>query len=435
VDDFRIWPVALSADQVETLYDTDVPFVIPAAPGDVMTTTVSSSQIDITWNGSADATNYSIKRSATSGGPYTVIANAGGTDYSDTGLEEGTTYYYVVSAVNSAGSSSDSPESEGVTLAVPPSAPSGLSAVPGDSEVALNWNANTEGDIAGYNVYRSTTPGGGYVLLNGTLLSNPEYTDETAANFTMYCYVVTAVDLDTLESGYSDEVKAIPNDGTFVPLHGADFESGFGDWVNISGDDTHDWTRDSGGTLTPNTGPVAGADGSIWYLYLETSPGGAASGGDTAILESPVINGYKRVLTFYYHMYGTDIGTLNVDVYDGAWHEGVWSLSGQQQTSSNEAYRQVILDLSGYRGPIQLRFRAVAAGGPRGDMAIDEITVSGRLLYGDMNTDNIVDASDLPDFISYWLQNDCDYDLDGDCIITLNEFTEFARNWLDGSLE
>ncbi len=435
VDDFRIYPVALSEVQVEVLYASQIPAAPPAPPTGLSATAVSSSQIDLTWTASSGATNYNVKRSDTSGDPYTMIASAGGTVFSDTGLEEGASYYYVVSAVNSAGESSDSTESEGMTLSIPPSAPSGLAATAGDGSVTLNWDANIEGDIAGYNVYRSATSGSGYTLQNGSLLTSSEYTDDTAANFTMYYYVVTAVDFDTLESGYSNEVEAMPNDETFVQLSGDDFESGLGDWVNITGEDSHDWTRDSGGTLTPNTGPDSGANGSTWYVYLETSPGAANLAGDTAIMESPVIAGYGRVLTFYYHMYGVEIGTLNVDIYDGIWHTGVWNLSGQQQTAGSEEYAQAIVNLTGYTGPIQIRLRAVAAGGPRGDMAIDNIEVTGGLLYGDMNEDRIVDASDLSEFMGYWLQNDCSLDLDGDCVITLYEYAEFANNWIDDSLQ
>ena len=68
-------------------------------------------------------------------------------------------------------------------------------------------------------------------------------------------------------------------------------------------------------------------------------------------------------------------------------------------------------------------------------MAIDNIEVLGKALYGDMNADSIVNAGDLPEFLGYWLQNDCDLDLDGDCVITLVEFTEFAQNWLDNSYQ
>jgi hypothetical protein len=160
-------------------------------------------------------------------------------------------------------------------------------------------------------------------------------------------------------------------------LASEDFESGFGDWVNVSGD-TDDWLRDSGGTPSSSTGPSSGANGSTWYVYLETSSGYAYSAGDYAILEGPDIGGSDRTLTFYYHMYGADMGTLNVDVYSGGqWHNAVWSISGQQHTSSSAAYTQAQVDLSSYSGTIRIRFRGVAAGNYRGDMAIDDIEVTG----------------------------------------------------------
>jgi hypothetical protein len=129
-------------------------------------------------------------------------------------------------------------------------------------------------------------------------------------------------------------------------------------------------------------------------------------------------------------MYGIEIGTLAVDIYDGTWHYGIWSRSGQQHNSINEEYTQAFVDLRGYTGPIRIRFRAVAAGGPRGDIAIDEIAVLGRRLYGDMNDDSIVGIDDLTEFAALWLQNNCIFDLNGDCRIALYEFAEFAANWL-----
>jgi hypothetical protein len=337
----------------------------------------------------------------------------------------------VVSAVNSVGESADSAQAGATTVAAPPAAPSGLEIAAGDGLVTLNWNANTEGDLAGYNVYRSTISGSGFTLLNSSLLSSSDYTDETVSHFTRYYYVVTAVDTDALESAFSEQVWATAFDGRAVVLSAADFESGFGEWVNITGDDSHNWTRNSGGTLTPYTGP-SGANGGTWYVYLETSPGGANTAGNTAILEGPTISGYNRVLTFYYHMYGAATGTLNVDVFHGGiWHNGVWSRTGQQHTSTSQAYTHAIVTLAQYSGRIRIRLRAAAIGGPTGDMAIDNIEVSGRTLYGDMNGDNFVNESDLSAFADYWLQEDCGLDLDGDCRITLYEFIEFANNWLD----
>lgn len=165
-----------------------------------------------------------------------------------------------------------------------------------------------------------------------------------------------------------------------VILEAEGFEAGFGNWVNLSSGDNYDWRRDANGTPSNNTGPDTG-NGSTWYLYLETSSSnGAFNAGDSAILESPDISAASnRRLSFYYHMYGDNMGTLYVDVNSGGtWDSGVWSISGQQQASSGAAYLRADIDLSAYTGLIKVRLRAVAAGGWRGDMAIDDIEISGN---------------------------------------------------------
>ena len=435
VDDFRIYTNALNAAEVAALYAEAIPADVPAAPTDLNAVETTGGRIDLIWTASADVTNYNVKRSTVDGGPYTHIAALSGTSFTDTDLSQWTIYYYVVSAVNGAGESIDSMQADVFVQGLPPAAPSGLTADAGDGVIALAWNANAEGGIAGYNVYRSTVPANAYILLNSSLLLSPEFIDDDVINFTTYSYIVTAVDIADRESAYSNPVQAAPTDSRLVPLTTVDFENGFGDWANLTGQGTYDWLRQSGSTPTPVTGPSGGAEGSTWYAYMRTSLGYANAAGNNAILESPVIHGSGRVLAFYYHMYGVHIGTLNVDVYDGTWHEGVWSVSGQQHTTGSQPYAQAFVDLSDFTGPIRIRLRAVAAGGGFGDIAIDEIEVKGRFLYGDMNGDGIVDADDLVEFAGYWLQDNCDLDLDGDCLINLYEFAEFAENWLDDSFQ
>ncbi|NBC84457.1 MAG: carbohydrate-binding protein [Bacteroidetes bacterium] len=103
----------------------------------------------------------------------------------------------------------------------PPASPSGLSASGNDGSVSLNWNDNGEGDLAGYNVYRSTSSGGSYSQINGSLVSNSDYTDNSATNGTTYYYVVTAEDGSGNESGYSGEASATPSGGgTGSPIPG-----------------------------------------------------------------------------------------------------------------------------------------------------------------------------------------------------------------------
>ena len=66
-------------------------------------------------------------------------------------------------------------------------------------------------DLLGYEVYRSTTSGSGYVNIGSTDASTTSYTDNTVTNGTTYYYVVTAV-FDEGESPYSNEASAMPEE-------------------------------------------------------------------------------------------------------------------------------------------------------------------------------------------------------------------------------
>jgi hypothetical protein len=83
----------------------------PFAPTGLAATAVASGQVYLSWTGSVSATGYNLKRTTVSGGTYTTIAtNLAGLAYSDTGLSNGITYYYVVSATNLFGESTNSVE-------------------------------------------------------------------------------------------------------------------------------------------------------------------------------------------------------------------------------------------------------------------------------------------------------------------------------------
>lgn len=105
---------------IETLLGTGT-VTAPAAPTG-LAATAGNGQVSLTWNSSAGATSYTVKRSTTSGSGYTNVAtNVTSTSYTNTGLTNGTTYYYVVTASNSAGTSGNSNQAN----ATPTAAPSG----------------------------------------------------------------------------------------------------------------------------------------------------------------------------------------------------------------------------------------------------------------------------------------------------------------------
>ena len=92
----------------------------PSAPTG-LTATAANAQVNLTWNASAAATGYYVKRS-TSSGTEVQIAAQSATAYNDNSVNNGTTYYYVVSAYNSYGQSANSAEVSGTPLAPPPPA-------------------------------------------------------------------------------------------------------------------------------------------------------------------------------------------------------------------------------------------------------------------------------------------------------------------------
>lgn len=115
--------LALAADG--TLYDTETYYNIlrratgsglfppppppPNAPT-ILTVTTNFGQVTLTWSMINTATNYNVKRSQISGGPYSLVASTTATSYTDTNVVNGTTYYYVVSALNATGESPNSTE-------------------------------------------------------------------------------------------------------------------------------------------------------------------------------------------------------------------------------------------------------------------------------------------------------------------------------------
>ena len=90
---------------------------VPSIPSG-LNATAGGTQVVLNWSASSGATSYNVKSSTTNGGPYTTIASPTSTSYTNTGLATGTTYYYVVSAVNGAGETTNSIQVS-ATIAVP----------------------------------------------------------------------------------------------------------------------------------------------------------------------------------------------------------------------------------------------------------------------------------------------------------------------------
>jgi len=231
-----------SANSAQASATPQIPVVPPAAPTN-LTATPGNAVVTLTWTASLGATGYNVKRATTNGGPYTQLAAATSTGYTDSSVTNGTTYYYVVSALNAVGEGANSAQASATPKAapLPPPPPTNLTATPGNAVVTLTWTAST--GATGYNVKRATTNGGPYVQL--AQLATPTstaYTDSSVANGTEYFYVVSALNAAG-ESANSAQASATPEAPNVPPAAPTNLTATPGNAVV-----TLTWTASTGAT-------------------------------------------------------------------------------------------------------------------------------------------------------------------------------------------
>ncbi|MBI2354097.1 MAG: hypothetical protein HYV06_03550 [Deltaproteobacteria bacterium] len=169
--------------------------VPPSAPANLATSSVTDKSVNLTWTASTDniaVTNYWVYRDGEK------IGQTQGTAFSDTTVTAGSSFSYLVRALDAAGNVSQA--SAAITVATPavqpagdktaPSAPGNLKVTTFDDrrDVSLAWDAATDNvGVSGYSVYRNG-------ILIGQSATVTTFVDTTTEPATTYTYQVEAFD-------------------------------------------------------------------------------------------------------------------------------------------------------------------------------------------------------------------------------------------------
>jgi predicted phage tail protein len=173
-----------------------IPATTPSAPRNFAATS-GANHVDLTWvvpasNGGAAITNYTLYRSTHTGNETYFMTLGNVTAYNNTGLTNGTKYYYKIQAVNVMGNGTNATETS-ATAANLPSAPQNAAVTTGISWLYVNWTAplnNGGSTITEYNVYRSVSSGAEKYLTHVAVL---HYNDTLFSQNTTRYYIIQAV--------------------------------------------------------------------------------------------------------------------------------------------------------------------------------------------------------------------------------------------------
>ena len=222
----------------------------------------------LTWNAVSGATSYKVYRATSQNGTYSLLGTVTATSYTNTGAKAGTTYYYKVKAVNSAGESAFSNVVSGratvTTLTMGHSSTSG--------KPQLTWKAVS--GAASYKVYRATSKNGAYSVINTTKALT--YTNVGAALGTTYYYKVEALNASGKSMGFSAIVE-----GKVAPVLAVGYSS-------VSGKPQLTWKAVPGATE--------------YQVYRSTQQNSGYTKINTTTATSYVNTGAKAGTTYYYRI-------------------------------------------------------------------------------------------------------------------------------------
>lgn len=308
----------------------------PAAPAGVKAG-VGDSRVVLTWTGNTepDLAGYRVYRDGS-----TTPVNAAlltGSAFTDSSLTNGTSYSYVVTAVDSAGN--ESTASAAVTASpapgdnTAPAVPAGPVTVLGKGSVTVNWAAGTDPDLASYTVYRSAS---GAAATKVATVTVPTYTDTAVVIGTAYSYTVTATDTAGNESAPSAAAAVTPIKVDLVVA-----ADGSGDATTVAAGiallaDNADYTAQGGRTILVKPGTYSGvvASGNRYGVNIVGATNNAAdtviTAGATAAVATLTLSGPQWTLT-----------NLTVANTNGATTSGAQATALQVKSGDKDVFKNV----------------------------------------------------------------------------------------------
>jgi chitodextrinase len=191
-----------NASQLSAQASATTPSETPTVPGNLILTS-GAGGVDLSWSASTDSVGvagYTIYRDGT------VIATTPQLTYSDTTVQQGSTYTYAVAAYDADGNSSALSAGESITYpdTTAPSKPLGLKLTAGVKTITLRWDASTDNvGVAGYDLYRGSAL---IAKVGGATLT---YDDRGLRPWTRYSFHIVAFDAAGNLSAPSATVSAI----------------------------------------------------------------------------------------------------------------------------------------------------------------------------------------------------------------------------------
>ena len=173
---------------------------------------VGNATVTLTWQAGGGATSYTVSRGTVNGGPYTSVGTVNSpapTSFKDKGLTDGTTYYYVVSGSNAAGTSPNS-GAVAATPVAPPTFTSSATASPNPVTQGASTTITAKVVCTAHSLSNGTVQ----VLAmdpNGNTAASQSFTGQNFKNGTSHSYALT---LSPAEAGtYTIEAGVFSSTG------------------------------------------------------------------------------------------------------------------------------------------------------------------------------------------------------------------------------